>query len=132
MRANAHMTSDDAIARHLLLLYGERLYMHKLLEVVSLSVQTDALSNRVDANLKREFDNTVADHCLSATTAPPVLMRRFVDEEGFPFDDRRRIPTEGEFAKEMDDRYKRMLAGHETQHDLLGDWTVPCPWDDRS
>lgn len=95
--------------------------MHKLLEVVSLSVQTDALSDRVDANLKREFDKTVADHGLSATTAPPVLMRRFVDEEGFPFDEWRRIPTEGEFAKEMDDRYKRMIAGHETQHDLLGD-----------
>lgn len=95
--------------------------MHKLLEVVTLSAQTDALSNGVDASLKREFDNTAADLGLSATTVPSVLMRLFVDEGGFPLDVRRRIPTEGEFAKEMDDRYKRMIAGHETQHDLLGD-----------
>ena len=84
-----------------------------------MSAQTVALSNRVDANLKREFDNTAADLGLSATAALSVLMKRFVDEGGFPFDVRRRIPTESEFAKEMDDRYKRMIAGHETQHDLL-------------
>lgn len=80
---------------------------------------TVALGNRVDANLKRAFEDTAEDLGLSATAALSVLMKRFVDEGGFPFAVRRKTPTEAEYAAEMDSRYREMLAGHEAEHDLV-------------
>lgn len=80
---------------------------------------TVPLGNRVDANLKREFDSTAEELGLTPTAALTVFMKRFVTDGGFPFDVRRHVPTEAEFSAEMDARYQRMLAGHETQHDLL-------------
>ena len=46
-------------------------------------------------------------------------MKRFVDEGGFPFAVRKRVPTEVEFAREMDARYHSMLEGNEESHDLM-------------
>ena len=51
-------------------------------------------------------------------------MKRFVDEGGFPFAVRRRVPTEDEFAREMDARYRSMLEGNEAAHDW---WRHRCP-----
>ncbi len=84
-----------------------------------MATATLPLSNRVDANLKREFDATAAELGLSSTSALTVLMKRFVDEGGFPFDVRRRVPGREEYVREMEARYERMLAGHETEHDLI-------------
>lgn len=80
---------------------------------------TIPLGNRVDINLKREFDSTAEELGLTPTAALTVFMKRFVSEGGFPFEVRLRTPTQAEFTSEMDARYQRMLAGHETQHDLL-------------
>ena len=49
-------------------------------------------------------------------------MRQFVQRGGFPFDVVRPegyVPTEREFAAEMDRRWQRMQAGHCEQHDLI-------------
>lgn len=86
---------------------------------MSTSNVTVALGNRVDANLKRAFEETAEDLGLSATAALSVLMKRFVDDGGFPFAVRKKVPSEVEFAAEMDRRYERMLEGHETEHDLV-------------
>lgn len=80
---------------------------------------TIPLGNRVDINLKREFDSTAEELGLTPTAALTVFMKRFVSEGGFPFDVRRHTPTKAEFSSEMEVRYQRMLAGHETQHDLI-------------
>lgn len=80
---------------------------------------TIPLGNRVDVNLKREFDSTAEELGLTPTAALTVFMKRFVSDGGFPFEVRRRTPTQAEFTAEMEARYQRMLAGHETQHDLL-------------
>ena len=84
-----------------------------------MTTATIPLSNRVDATLKKQFDATAAELGLTSTSALTVLMKRFVDEGGFPFEMRRRVPTKQEFTQEMEARYERMLAGHETAHELL-------------
>lgn len=80
---------------------------------------TVPLGSRVDANLKREFDTTAEELGLTPTAALTVFMKRFVADGGFPFEVRKRVPTQSEFAAEMDARYERMLAGRETEHALV-------------
>ena len=60
-----------------------------------------------------------ADLGLTPTAALTVFMKRFVAEGGFPFDVRKTTPSKEEFTAEMEARYERMLAGHETEHDLI-------------
>lgn len=86
---------------------------------MSTATKTAPLGNRVDAELKREFDSTAEILGLSSTAAITVFMKRFVADGGFPFDVRIPIPTREQFAEEMEARYDRMLAGHETAHDLV-------------
>lgn len=80
---------------------------------------TIPLGNRVDANLKRAFDATAEELGLTPTAALTVFMKRFVSDGGFPFDVRKHIPSQSEFVADMDARYQRMLAGHETEHELV-------------
>lgn len=80
---------------------------------------TAPLGNRVDINLKRAFEVTAEDLGLSATSALTVFMKRFVEDGGFPFDVRRRIPSESEHTAEMDARYRSMRDGNEAEHDLV-------------
>lgn len=77
------------------------------------------IGSRVDVNLKRAFDETAEELGLTPTSALTVLMKRFVDEGGFPFAVRKRVPTQAEFADEMDARYRAMVEGGETAHDLV-------------
>ena len=84
-----------------------------------MAVATAPLGNRVDVNLKREFDATAEDLGLSSTAAITVFMKRFVADGGFPFEVRRAVPTEAEYAAEMDARYRRMAAGASIEHDLV-------------
>lgn len=80
---------------------------------------TVPLGNRVSTVLKREFDETAEELGMTSTAALTVLMKRFVEDGGFPFEVRRRVPTKAEFTAEMEARYERMLAGEETEHELL-------------
>lgn len=82
---------------------------------------TAPLGNRVDVNLKREFEKTAEDIGITSTAALTVFMKRFVSDGGFPFAVRRPapVPTEEQFAAEMDARYRRMLDGEYVVHDLV-------------
>ncbi len=86
---------------------------------MSTTSATVPLGNRVNAALKSKFDETAADLGLTPTAALTVFMKRFVAEGGFPFDVRKTTPSKEEFTAEMEARYERMLAGHETEHDLI-------------
>ena len=79
---------------------------------------TVPLGNRVNTALKREFEETAEELGMTSTTALTVCMKRFVEDGGFPFEVRRRVPTEEEFAAEMDERYRLMRAGEGAYHDL--------------
>lgn len=87
--------------------------------MLSTSSTTIPLGNRVDSNLKRAFDTTAEDLGISPTSALTVFMKRFVEDGGFPFEVRKRVPTEAEYAAEMDARYRAMRSGSETEHDLV-------------
>ena len=80
---------------------------------------TVPLSNRVEINLKREFDNTAEELGLTPTAALTVFMKRFVADGGFPFAVNKRVPTEYEYSLDMDERYRSMRAGNEAEHDLI-------------
>ncbi|MDO4437401.1 MAG: type II toxin-antitoxin system RelB/DinJ family antitoxin [Coriobacteriaceae bacterium] len=84
-----------------------------------MATMTVPLGNRVDAELKCDFEKTAEEIGLTSTAAITVFMKRFVAEGGFPFAVRRPVPTEEQFAAEMEARYQRMLAGAEFQHDLI-------------
>lgn len=84
-----------------------------------MATATVPLSNRVEVNLKREFDETAEELGLTSTAALTVLMKRFVAEGGFPFAVKRTTPSAAEYAADMDERYRRMLSGDETEHDLV-------------
>ncbi len=86
---------------------------------MSTTAKTAPLGNRVDAELKREFDETADRLGIGPTAALTVFMKRFVADGGFPFDVRVPVPTREQFADEMSARYERMLDGHETEHDLV-------------
>ncbi len=80
---------------------------------------TTTLSNRVDPILKKEFELTAESIGISTTSAITVFMKRFVADGGFPFDVVSHVPSEAEYAAEMDARLGRMLAGDEVEHDLM-------------
>lgn len=86
-----------------------------------MATTTVPLGNRVDANLKHEFDVTAEEIGLTPTAALTVFMKRFVHDGGFPFDVRKPAPSRSEFTAEMEARYEQMLEGHETEHDLVGE-----------
>lgn len=84
-----------------------------------MATATAQLGNRVDAELKRQFDKTAEDIGMTPTAALTVFMKRFVSDGGFPFAVRRPVPTEEQFAAEMEARYQRMLDGERVVHDLI-------------
>ena len=84
-----------------------------------MATATAPLGNRVDVSLKREFDATAEEIGLTPTAALTVFMKRFVADGGFPFEVRRPVPTEEEYAREMDARYRRMRAGDAVARDLV-------------
>lgn len=68
---------------------------------------------------QREFEETAEEPGMTSTTALTVFMKRFVEDGGFPFEVRRRVPSEREFVEEMDERYRRMRAGEGAYRDLV-------------
>lgn len=86
-----------------------------------MATMTAPLGNRVDVDLKREFDKTAEEIGMTSTAALTVFMKRFVNDGGFPFAVRKpaAVPTEEEFVAEMEARYQRMLDGEYVVHDLI-------------
>lgn len=81
--------------------------------------KTVALGSRVDADLKAEFDETAIDLGLTPSAALTVLMKRFVDEEGFPFEVKRFVPNKEEYEARMLSTLEAMRSGKETVHELV-------------
>lgn len=75
---------------------------------------------RLDDDVKKEFDAIAQDIGITGNAAINIFVRRFVREGGFPFDVKaERVPTEAEFAAEMDRRYADVLAGNYVEHDIV-------------
>ena len=84
--------------------------------------ETVDMKVRTDKATRDRFSEIAKDLGMNASTAMNVFMRQFVSYGGFPFEVARRedyVPTEREFAEEMNRRLERMQAGHCTQHDLI-------------
>lgn len=74
-----------------------------------------------DKDTRERFTRLARDLGMNASTAMNVFMRQFVSYGGFPFEVARHegyVPTEREFAEEMNRRLERMMAGRRQQHDL--------------
>lgn len=84
-----------------------------------MTTTTVLLGFSVDAELKREFEETAGELGVDSTAALATFMERFVADRGCPFDAEVCIPTREQFVEETSSRYERMLAGDETEHDLV-------------
>lgn len=84
-----------------------------------MTTTTVLLGFSVDAELKREFEETTGELGVDPAAVLTTFMERFVADGGLPFDAEVSVPTREQFVEEMSSRYERMLAGDETEHDLV-------------
>ena len=82
-------------------------------------MSTVTMNVRMEESTRRNLDEVATAIGMTSSAVVNVLVKRFVDERGFPFPVREYVPTEAEFAAEMDRRYEEMLAGNFTNHDLI-------------
>jgi DNA-damage-inducible protein J len=82
---------------------------------------TATFNIRMDADLKKEVDEVSGSIGLTSAAAFNVFARQFVAHRGFPFAVVSPVPTEREFAKEMDHIYLSMKNGKATEHELIED-----------
>ena len=84
-------------------------------------MSTTTMNIRMDSDLKSQFDRVAQAIGLTSAAAFNVFARQFVAHRGFPFAVTvpvPAIPTEREFAEEMDRIYASMRAGAATEHEL--------------
>ena len=84
-------------------------------------MSTTTLNIRMDANLKQNVDEVAKSIGLTSAAAFNVFARQFVAHKGFPFAVVTPIPTEREFAEDMDRIYLTMREGRYSTHDLIED-----------
>lgn len=79
------------------------------------------LTVRMDSELKNQVDATAKALGLTSAAAFNVFARQFVAAKGFPFPVTLpgAAPSEAEFAKTMDARFREMLSGQAQPHELL-------------
>ncbi|MCL2826630.1 MAG: type II toxin-antitoxin system RelB/DinJ family antitoxin [Eggerthellaceae bacterium] len=82
---------------------------------------TATFNIRMDADLKQSVDEVAKSIGLTSAAAFNVFARQFVAHKGFPFAVVAPVPTEREFAEEMDRIYAIMSKGQYTAHDLIED-----------
>lgn len=83
---------------------------------------TVEMKTRTDKETRKRFTEVAEDLGMSADTAMNVLMRQFVKHGGFPsglVTQVEHVPTEKEFAEEMNRRWELIKAGHCQQHELV-------------
>ena len=80
---------------------------------------TKSCNIRIDEGVKARMDEVAESLGMTTSTAVNVFARQFIARRGFPFEVRMPVPTEEEFAAEMDRRYEEILAGHYVEHDLV-------------
>lgn len=79
---------------------------------------TTTCNIRMDENLKAQFDSVAARIGMPTSTAFNVFAKQFVAHGGFPFEVVAPVPTEEEFAFEMERRYAEVAAGLGSAHEL--------------
>jgi len=84
-------------------------------------MSTATFNIRMDADLKQRVDEVAKSIGLTSASAFNVFARQFVAHKGFPFAVVAPVPTEREFAEEMDRIYSTMDKGHYSAHDLIED-----------
>ncbi|MDR1013549.1 MAG: type II toxin-antitoxin system RelB/DinJ family antitoxin [Coriobacteriales bacterium] len=82
---------------------------------------TSTFNIRMDADLKKGVDDVSKSIGLTSAAAFNVFARQFVAHRGFPFAVLAPVPTEDEFAKEMDRVYLSMRDGDVVEHELIED-----------
>ena len=82
-------------------------------------MSTATLNIRMDASLKEEVDKVSKSIGLTPTAAFNVFARQFVAHRGFPFAVVEPVPSEAEFANRMDERFRSMLQGDASEHELI-------------
>lgn len=82
-------------------------------------MSTSTFNIRMDEDLKREVDEVAKSIGLTSAAAFNVFARQFVSHRGFPFPVVAPVPTEREFAAQMDDIFASMKSGNATAHELL-------------
>jgi DNA-damage-inducible protein J len=85
------------------------------------AMATSTFNIRMDADLKKEVDEVSGSIGLTTAAAFNVFARQFVAHRGFPFAVVSPVPTEKEFAKEMDRVYLSMRNGDAAVHELIED-----------
>ena len=84
-------------------------------------MSTATLNVRMDADLKQRVDEVAKSIGLTSAAVFNVFARQFVAHKGFPFAVVAPVPTEREFAGEMDRIYSTMSEGQYSTHDLIED-----------
>jgi len=84
-------------------------------------MSTATLNIRIDADLKQSVDEVAKSIGLTSAAAFNVFARQFVAHKGFPFAVVAPVPSEREFAEEMDRIYSTMSNGRYSAHDLIED-----------
>ena len=79
---------------------------------------TATFNIRMDSDLKQSVDEVAKSIGLTSAAAFNVFARQFVAHKGFPFAVVAPVPTEREFAEEMDRVYSSMKAGRFSVHEL--------------
>lgn len=80
---------------------------------------TATFNIRMDAELKKDVDEVAKSIGLTPAAAFNVFARQFVAHRGFPFPVVAPIPSEWEFAEEMDRIYLSMKGEQANEHDLI-------------
>ena len=80
---------------------------------------TTTFNVRMDEGVKAQVDEIAELLGLSTAAVFNVFARQFVAHRGFPFDVVAPVPTEREFAEEMERRYAEVKAGLGAPHELI-------------
>ena len=82
-------------------------------------MSTATFNIRMDADLKKDVDEIAKSIGLTSAAAFNVFARQFVAHRGFPFAVISPVPTEKEFAEQMDRIYQSMLSGEASERELI-------------
>ena len=80
---------------------------------------TTTMNIRLEESTRARLDEVASAIGMNSSAVVNVLVKRFVDERGFPFPVKEYVPSEADFTAEMDRRYEEMLAGKFVEHDLI-------------
>lgn len=80
---------------------------------------TTTFNVRMDEDVKAQVDEVAALIGMSTAAVFNVFARQFIAHRGFPFEVVAPVPTEREFAEEMERRYAEVKSGLGTARELI-------------